>query len=45
MVIHLLKQGINAGMFDLAPITGPSLRNFDVSAAPPVLFVRPVHGP
>jgi hypothetical protein len=45
MVIRFLKQGINAGMFDLAPFTGPSLNNFDVSAASPVLFIRPVHGP
>ena len=45
MVIRFLKQGINVRMFDLAPITGPSLNNFDVAAASPVLFIGPVHGP
>jgi len=45
MVIRFLKQGINVRMFDLAPITGPSLNNFDVAAASPVLFIGPLRGP
>lgn len=44
-VIRFLKNGLHAGIFDLAPLGGPSLSNFAVYAASPVLFIRPAHGP
>ena len=44
-VIRFLSHGLHAGRFDLATIGGPSFSNFVVSAASPVLFIRPVHGP
>jgi transcriptional regulator with XRE-family HTH domain len=44
MLIRFLKPGINAGKFDLGSLNGPSLANFDVFTASPVLFIRPFHG-
>lgn len=44
MVIRFLKHGLRAGRFEVASMCDPSLNSFDVSAASPVLFIRPVHG-
>jgi transcriptional regulator with XRE-family HTH domain len=44
-VIRFLKNGVHAGAFDLATMSGPLLSNFAVYAASPILFIRPAHGP
>jgi transcriptional regulator with XRE-family HTH domain len=44
MLIRFLKPGLNAGKFDLGSLNGPTLNNFDVFTASPVLLIRPFHG-
>jgi len=44
MVIRFLKNGRRAGAFDLTSLNGPTLNNFVVAAASPILYIRPLHG-